>query len=173
MRAYLKPLSFLYDQIVGVKNSLYNKGIIETYKAPVPVISIGNLTVGGTGKTPITDFCLKDLVAKGKKVAVVSRSYRADASDPSWVDVTHPFGARYYGDEPMLLASANPDVMVYVGDTKWRTAEFASTDKRGAFDVILIDDGFQHRKLHRDLNLVVLDATEAVSYTHLTLPTKA
>jgi tetraacyldisaccharide 4'-kinase len=164
MRSYLRPLSFLYEQVVGVKNSLYNKGFFETYKAPVPVISIGNLTVGGTGKTPITDFCLKALVADHKKVAVVSRSYRADASDPSWVDVTHPFGARYYGDEPMLLASANPDVTVYVGDTKWKTAEFASSDsRRGAFDVILIDDGFQHRKLHRDLNLVVLDATEVLA----------
>ncbi|MFM6927674.1 MAG: tetraacyldisaccharide 4'-kinase [Bdellovibrio sp.] len=163
MRAYLRPLSFLYEQIVGVKNSLYNRGIIEIYKAPVPVISIGNLTVGGTGKTPITDFCLKALIADKKKVAVVSRSYRADASDPCWVDVTHPFGARYYGDEPMLLASANPEVAVYVGDTKWKTAEFASSDKRGQFDVILIDDGFQHRKLHRDLNLVVLDATEVLT----------
>ncbi|MBO9666924.1 MAG: tetraacyldisaccharide 4'-kinase [Bdellovibrio sp.] len=161
MRYYLKPLSYLYEQIVGVKNSLYNRGVISVYKAPVPVISIGNLTVGGTGKTPITDFCLKSLVADGKKVAVVSRSYRADASEPTPVDVTHPFAARYYGDEPVLLAQANPDVRVYVGDSKWRTAQFAVS--HGQYDVLIVDDGFQHRKLARDLNIVILDATETLS----------
>ncbi|MDG0817535.1 tetraacyldisaccharide 4'-kinase [Bdellovibrio svalbardensis] len=158
MRPYLRPLSFLYDQIVGVKNSLYDRGVIEAYKAPIPVISIGNLTVGGTGKTPLTDFCLKYLVQAGRKVAVVSRSYRADAQAPCWVDVSHPFGARYYGDEPLLLAQANPEVAVFVGSTKWRTAEYAVRKEK--YDVVIVDDGFQHRKLQRDLNIVILDATE-------------
>ncbi len=160
MKTYLRPLSFLYDRIVGVKNSLYDRGVFEAYKAPVPVISIGNLTVGGTGKTPLTDFCLKHLVKAGKKVAVVSRSYRADAEAPCWVDVSHPFGARYYGDEPLLLAQANPDVAVFVGSTKWRTAEYAASKDK--YDVLIVDDGFQHRKLQRDLNIVILDATETL-----------
>ena len=161
MKAYLRPLSFLYDQIVGFKNSLYDRGVIGSFKAPVPVVSIGNLTVGGTGKTPLTDFCLKQLVADGRKVSVVSRSYRADAADPVWVDVSHPFGARYYGDEPILLAKANPDVSVFVGPSKWRTAEYATS--KAKFDVVIVDDGFQHRKLQRDLNIVVIDATESLT----------
>jgi tetraacyldisaccharide 4'-kinase len=161
MKTYLKPLSFLYDRIVGIKNSLYDRGVFGTYKPDVKVISIGNLTVGGTGKTPITDFCLKSLVADGKKVAVVSRSYRADASASVRVDVTHPHAARYYGDEPVLLAQANPEVSVFVGDSKWQTAEYATTHPHHQpVDVIVVDDGFQHRKLHRDLNIVILDATE-------------
>ncbi|WP_413561005.1 tetraacyldisaccharide 4'-kinase [Bdellovibrio sp. HCB209] len=161
MKPYLKPLSFLYDRIVGFKNSLYDRGVIGAYKPEVKVISIGNLTVGGTGKTPITDFCLKALAQDGKKVAVVSRSYRADASASTRVDVTHPHAARYYGDEPVLLAQANPDVNVFVGDSKWRTAEYATNHPHHPkFDVIVVDDGFQHRKLHRDLNIVILDATE-------------
>lgn len=160
MKLYLRPFSFLYDQIVGVKNSLYDRGVIGVYKAPVPVISIGNLTVGGTGKTPVTDYCLKALVAAGKKVAVISRSYRADAAAPVRVDVDHPFAARYYGDEPVLLAQANPEVSVFVGPSKWQTARYAvSKDK---FDLLIVDDGFQHRKLHRDLNIVILDATESL-----------
>ncbi|WP_413944455.1 tetraacyldisaccharide 4'-kinase [Bdellovibrio sp. HCB-162] len=160
MKFYLRPFSFLYDSIVGVKNSLYDRGVIGAYKAPVPVVSIGNLTVGGTGKTPITDFCLKNLVAQGKKVAVISRSYRADASSPVLVDVDHPFAARYFGDEPVFLAQANPEVSVFVGPSKWQTAEYAvSQDK---FDLLLVDDGFQHRKLARDLNIVILDATESL-----------
>ncbi|WP_413570119.1 tetraacyldisaccharide 4'-kinase [Bdellovibrio sp. HCB117] len=160
MKYYLKPFSFLYNQVVGVKNSLYTRGVISVYKAPVPVVSIGNLTVGGTGKTPITDYCLKALVADGKKVAVISRSYRADAESPSQVDVGHPFAARYYGDEPVLLAQANPQVAVFVGPSKWQTAKYAVS--KDQFDLLIVDDGFQHRKLHRDLNIVILDATENI-----------
>lgn len=160
MSLYLKPFSFLYDQIVGLKNSLYEKGVLSVYKPNVPVVSIGNLTVGGTGKTPVTDFCLKDLVAKEKKVAVISRSYRADASSPCRVDVGHPYAARYFGDEPVLLAQQNPQVSVFVGPKKWQTAQYAVSENQ--FDLLIVDDGFQHRKLHRDLNVVILDATENI-----------
>lgn len=158
MKSYLKPFSLLYDRLVESKNSLYDRGMIKSFNASVPVISIGNLTMGGTGKTPVTDFCLKGLLAQGKKVAVISRSYRADASSPCLVDVSHPFAARYFGDEPVLLAQTNPEVSVFVGPKKWQTAEYATSKQ--AFDVLIVDDGFQHRKLHRDLNLVILDATE-------------
>lgn len=161
MRAYLRPLSFLYDQVVGVKNNLFDRGVFGVFKAPVPVISIGNLTVGGTGKTPITDYCLKSLVADGRKVAVISRSYRADASAPCLVDIEHPFAARYFGDEPVLLAQANPQVKVYVGPSKWRTARYSTEVHK--YDLLIVDDGFQHRRLHRDLNIVILDATESLS----------
>ena len=161
MRFLLKPVAFLYHQIVELKNSLYNSATLAVYKAPVPVVSIGNLTVGGTGKTPVTDFCLKALVSQGKKVAVISRSYRAEASSPCLVDVKNPLAARMYGDEPVLLAQNNPEVSVFVGPKKWQTAQYAVSENR--FDLLIVDDGFQHRKLHRDLNVVILDATEALA----------
>lgn len=159
MRIYLRPLSFVYDRVVSFKNSLYDRGLFKLYQAPVPVISIGNLTMGGTGKTPLTDFCLKALVQKGKRVAVISRSYRADAESPVLVDVTHPYAAKYFGDEPVLLASENPEVDVYVGPRKWQTAQYAISEKD--YDCLIVDDGFQHRRLYRDLNIVILDATES------------
>lgn len=161
MKFYLWPFSFLYDQVVGIKNSLYDRSILGVFKAPVPVVSIGNLTVGGTGKTPITDFCLKALVKAGKKVAVVSRSYRAEASAPCLVNSEHPFAARYFGDEPVLLAQDNPRVSVFVGPRKWQTAQYAVSENQ--FDLLIVDDGFQHRRLHRDLNIVILDATEPLN----------
>lgn len=160
MKFLLWPLSYLYSQIIGVRNSLYDRKVLSVYTAPVPIISIGNLTVGGTGKTPITDFCIKAFIQAGKKVAVISRSYKAEASSPSLVDVSHPFAARYYGDEPVLLAQLNPKVSVFVGPTKWLTARYAVSEDR--FDVLIVDDGFQHRKLHRDLNILILDATESL-----------
>lgn len=161
MKPLLRPLSYLYDKVVGMKNALYAGHFFSRYEAPVPVISIGNLTVGGTGKTPITDFCLKSLEAAGKKVAVISRSYRADAGSPCQVDVGHPFAARYFGDEPVLLASSNPRVPVFVGPSKWRTAEYAVQKEK--WDALLVDDGFQHLKLKRDLDIVILDATESLA----------
>lgn len=160
MKFLLRPLSFLYNKVIEARNSLYDRKVISVYTAPVPVISIGNLTVGGTGKTPVTDFCIKSLVEAGKKVAVISRSYKAEATSPSLVDVSHPFAARYYGDEPVLLAQLNPKALVYVGPSKWQTARYATSEDR--FDVLIVDDGFQHRKLHRDLNVLILDATESL-----------
>jgi tetraacyldisaccharide 4'-kinase len=158
MSVWLRPISFLYEQVVGAKNAFYNKGYIATHKVSAKLVSIGNLTVGGTGKTPITDFCLKALIAQNKKVCVISRSYRAQAQNPTKVDIKHPLAAMYYGDEPVLLAQNNPGVDVYVGSTKWKTAEFA--DSQGQYDLMIVDDGFQHRKLFRDLNIVIVDATE-------------
>lgn len=161
MKLYLRPFSFVYDQVVGVKNALYDRGVIGSYKAPVPVVSIGNLTVGGTGKTPITDFCLKQLTEAGFKVAVVSRSYRAKANAPCLVDTKKENAAAFYGDEPVLLAKANPTVSVFVGPSKWRTVQYACSEN--SFDLIIVDDGFQHRRLQRNLNIVILDATEALA----------
>ncbi|MGZ3772641.1 MAG: tetraacyldisaccharide 4'-kinase [Pseudobdellovibrionaceae bacterium] len=158
MKSLLRPLSFLYEQAAEAKNTLYERGSIKPYVAPVPVISIGNLTVGGTGKTPITDYCLKALVAAGKKVAVISRSYKAEAKKSVRVDLNHAFAARYFGDEPTLLAQENPQVAVFVGPKKWQTAQYAVNQDQ--FDLLIVDDGFQHRKLHRNLNIVILDATE-------------
>lgn len=158
MNLLLKPLSQVYQQVVEIKNGLFEKKALKSYRAPVPVISIGNMTMGGTGKTPIVDFCLKALVSEGKKVAVISRSYRADAEDPCWVDVSHPHAARYFGDESVMLAQANPEVDIYVGPTKWKTAEFAVSKK--TYDLLIVDDGFQHRRLERDLDIVILDTTE-------------
>ncbi|MGZ6470750.1 MAG: tetraacyldisaccharide 4'-kinase [Bdellovibrio sp.] len=160
MKKLLRPLSFLYSGIVRVRNFLYDRGFLKVYKPSVPVISIGNLTMGGTGKTPVTDLCLKSLVNAGKKVAVISRSYKADAENPVKVDIGHPFAARYFGDEPVLLAQSNPQVSVFVGPSKWQTARYAMVQEKP--DVLVVDDGFQHRKLHRDLNILILDATETL-----------
>ena len=160
MRPYLRPLSFLYAQVVAVKNSLYNRGWFYQYKAPTKVISIGNLTMGGTGKTPLTDFCVKDLTGQGYAVAVVSRSYRASAKEPLQVHLQTARASQIYGDEPVQLARANPEADFYVGPSKWQTAQMAASQK--SYDVMIVDDGFQHRTLVRDLDIVILDATEAL-----------
>ncbi len=157
-KSYLRPLSSLYSQVVTLKNFLYDRQWLSRYDAKCKVISVGNLTMGGTGKTPLVDFLVKILQKKGLKVAVISRSYRAEVQQPHQVDEQIPRAAFYFGDEPVQLALANPGVDFYVGPQKSQTAQYAVSQKH--YDVLLVDDGFQHRRLRRDLDIVVLDATE-------------
>lgn len=153
-----KPLSHLYRKIVGFKNYLYDQDYFQSVELPVPVLSLGNLTMGGTGKTPLTDFCLKYFQRRKIKTAVVSRNYKAIVSDAAEVDLNHANAAAYFGDEPVLLAERNPGVHFFVGPLKYETASLAMEKVHP--DLVVVDDGFQHRKLHRDVDLVILDATE-------------
>ncbi|MGZ3805120.1 MAG: tetraacyldisaccharide 4'-kinase [Pseudobdellovibrionaceae bacterium] len=154
----LKPLSSLYEKIADFKNYLYNKEYFQPLRLPVPVLSLGNLTVGGTGKTPLTDLCLKYYQRRKVKTAVVSRSYRAQVSGMAQVDLNHANAAAYFGDEPVLLAERNPQAHFFVGPTKFKTALYASEKLNPG--LIIVDDGFQHRQLNRDVDIVILDATE-------------
>lgn len=158
IKLFLRPFSYLYAQVGNARNALYDRGWQKTIKLQKPVISVGNLTVGGTGKTPLTDLIIRKLIHKNKKVAVISRAYRAQAKAPVKVDPFLPDAARKFGDEPVLLAQRNPEIAVYVGASKWQIGLFAQKD--GDYDVFVVDDGYQHRRLHRDLNVVILDATE-------------
>lgn len=155
----LKPFSSLYERIAGFKNFLYDRNYLEPWELPVPVLSLGNLTMGGTGKTPLTDLCLKHYQKRQLKVAVVSRNYKAEVREPAEVDWTRPQAAAYFGDEPVLLAERNPQAHFFVGPLKYETAQYAM--EKVEPEVVVVDDGFQHRKLHRDFDIVILDATEA------------
>jgi tetraacyldisaccharide 4'-kinase len=165
LKPLVKPLvhslGFLYEKASEVKNGLYDQNILSPVRLPVPVVSIGNLTVGGTGKTPLTHFCLQWLNGRGTRCAVVSRNYGAEVREIAQVDVRHLEAAKYFGDEPVLLAYKNPGAAVFVGPRKYQTAPVAF--ERARPEIVLVDDGFQHRKLARDLDIVILDATEAWS----------
>lgn len=158
MKVILFPVAKFLELLVRIRNSFFERQWISVFNASVPVLSIGNLTVGGTGKTPITQLCLQYFTKDNKKVAVVSRSYMAEAQDPCEVDLKHSNAARFYGDEPVFLAEQYPQVSFFVGPKKWQTAQYALSQNK--FDLLLVDDGFQHRRLKRDLDIVIVDATE-------------
>ena len=153
----LWPFALLYRQIVVLRAFLYRCGTLTSYRAGVPVVSVGNLTVGGTGKTPVVDVLAKRLLAKGHKVALVSRGYGgrvkafAQVSDGERL-LAEPAAV---GDEPCLLARRNPGLKVYVAPRRAVGMRAAEVD--GA-EVILLDDGFQHLAVRRDLDIVLLDA---------------
>lgn len=168
MKSLLEGLSSLYGTLAGLNNALYDKGYRPAVKMPVPVISVGNLTMGGTGKTPVTSFCLSLLESKGHRPGLVVRSYRTPRREPGRVDLSGPSPESDFGDEAVWYAKKHPAVPVWSGPKKVRTAQELS--KREKVDVILVDDGFQHRALRRDLDLVLLDSTDpATAYEPLPL----
>lgn len=143
----------------------YRKQWLQTVRLKTPVISLGNLTVGGTGKTPLVDLIVTAFENKGKKVGIVSRAYKAEAVSPQQVDVKDPRAARIFGDEPLWLALKHPMAVVYVGSKKWRTARVLETLEN--VDVIVVDDGFQHLRLFRKLNLLLIDLSQPISQFEL------
>ena len=156
----MKILAYIYFCITSLRNWLYDKKILKINKIEdVFVICIGNITVGGTGKTPAVQYFAKRLMQEGRKVAVVSRGYRGKrktepliVSDGKNILVT----SRESGDEPYSHA-LNLKVPVIVGKNRYKACKLA----KETFDVdtIILDDGFQHRKLHRDWDIVLIDAT--------------
>jgi len=154
-----RPLSPLYSCLMANRSSLYRKGFFKQYELEVPVISAGNLVLGGTGKTPLVHYIAKFLHQYKKKPAILSRGYKGTAtgeinvvSDGTDIllDATHA------GDEPRLLAERLPHVPVVTGKKRSITGRFA-IDSFGA-DCLILDDGFQHMSLKRDLDLVLFSA---------------
>lgn len=144
----------------ALKNRLYDRGALTIRRLPCPVISIGNITVGGTGKTPMTVFLARHLKERGLLPLILSRGYGGRASEKGGVvsdGRTVLIDASWAGDEPFMMAEALGDVPVVVGKDRGRMGRKALA--RFSPDVILLDDGFQHRKLHRDLDILLFDAS--------------
>lgn len=159
LRQILSILSFFYSMIIRLRNKGYDKNIFQIKKVSVPVISIGNLSLGGTGKTSLAHLTAQILLQQNKKVAILSRGYKRKnvsrkimvVSDGNKIFET-PESA---GDEPVLLASKLTGVPILVGSDRFQTGTFAVQQFK--IDALILDDAFQHRKIHRDLELVCLD----------------
>jgi tetraacyldisaccharide 4'-kinase len=153
-------LSKLYELAVRTRIGLYEKGLLKTYKLKSPVISVGNLTVGGTGKTPCAAFLADFLQREGHQVAILSRGYkrgskgRVEVSDGKDIFC----GPREAGDEPYLLAKSCPGVRVVVDADRYAAGKWL--EERKGVTVFILDDGYQHLRLARDLNLALVDATD-------------
>jgi tetraacyldisaccharide 4'-kinase len=149
----LYPFSLLYSFVMWCRSKVYSLGLKGSYQASVPVVSVGNMTAGGTGKTPVVDALVKYYLAQDCKVAVVSRGYKGDFQQ-NVLRVTNEQTPEVVGDEPLLLARRNPNARVYVSPK--RRYGVMAAEKDGA-DCIVLDDGFQHLAVRRDLDIVLLD----------------
>lgn len=153
MSALLAPLSSLYGVGAALKNLAYDRGWTVTRRLQWPVVSVGNVCAGGAGKTPVVIALAWLLKERGVRVDVLSRGY--GRRSPVAVEQVDPDGdAVRFGDEPMLIARV-ADVPVYVGASRWAAGQLAESS-RGLAGVHLLDDGFQHRKLARSFDLVVV-----------------
>jgi tetraacyldisaccharide 4'-kinase len=149
-RRSLRAASWTYGSAAWLRNRCFDWGWRQSAAASVPVISVGNLTVGGTGKTPCVEYIARFLHKSGIRVAILSRGYGSNGGP---------------NDEALLLATNLPDVPHLQGPDRVSLANEAVTK----FDsqVLILDDGFQHRRLQRTLDVVLIDATEAWGYGHL------
>lgn len=155
--AFLGPFSFLFYFLVILRKFLYQLGLIKKQKLSIPVISVGNLNLGGSGKTPIVEMLSQNFLETGKKVCVVARGYgvknlkEIKKVNPHLLDASAIFG-----DEPTLLAKKG--IPVFVGPKKSATCKWI--EENDHFDLMIIDDGFQHLRLERDIDIVVIDALQ-------------
>jgi tetraacyldisaccharide 4'-kinase len=156
----LFPFSVVYGCLGVVRGLCYDLKIFKSYRPTIPVISVGNIVAGGTGKTPVVDWLIKSFEKQGKKSAVISRGYGGSFSGAVGV-VSRGAGvlldATSSGDEPYLLAIKNPSTIILIARKRAEAVRIA-VDDLGA-DVIILDDGFQHRAVCRDFDLVLLDAS--------------
>ena len=156
---FLSLLSVPYGIISSIRNFMYDRGILKTHKPDVLTISVGNLTTGGVGKTPFTLELAKYYTQKGKKVGILSRGYGGSLPNKE-VNVVSDgekiyFSAKEAGDEPFWLSQNCKNALVFTCSSRVKAAELA-VEKYGC-DVLIADDSFQHRKLGRDINLLLVN----------------
>ena len=177
--AFLKAVSCIFGAVVAIRYFLYNAGIMRRYPLGIQVISIGNVTAGGTGKTPVTEIFARTLAAEGRKVAILSRGYRRKEA-PWWQRVfmqvvTPPLvvsdgkhvllDSAVGGDEPYMLASNLPGVAVVVDRNRVKAGRYAI--KRLGCDTLILDDGFQYQKLKHSVEVVLVDSTNPFGNGHM------
>ncbi|MDR0791823.1 MAG: tetraacyldisaccharide 4'-kinase [Chitinophagaceae bacterium] len=152
-RLLLFPLSFLYGVVVYLRNFLFDKGIIKSTSFNLPIICVGNLTVGGTGKTPMVEYLI-NILREQYKIATISRGYRRRTSGYLLADENTT--ALDIGDEPMQFYVKHPDIAVAVGEERIIAVPQILDDKPET-KVIILDDALQHRAIKAGLNILLTD----------------
>ncbi|MDR2026407.1 MAG: tetraacyldisaccharide 4'-kinase [Prevotellaceae bacterium] len=154
----LLPLSLIYRAAVLLRNKFYDNGLFPSYRFGIPVISIGNIAVGGAGKTPHTEY-LTDLLSKDFSIAVLSRGYKRQSKGFQYVETDDPVSKT--GDEPLQIKRKYPATVVAVDADRVRGIKRLQTDYP-SLDLILLDDAFQHRQIAPSLNIVLIDCNRPV-----------
>jgi tetraacyldisaccharide 4'-kinase len=161
--AWLLGFTDIMEAVNAAAYAAYRYGLRKRERAAVPVISVGNIAFGGTGKTPLVAALARALLAAGASPAILTRGYRRRESGPVLVWRGQPAGWERTGDEPALLARALPDVPIVVDPDRVRGAATAVRETGATH--LLLDDGFQHWRLARDLDIVAVEASDPVCAT--------
>ena len=168
LRWILALISKVYGGSVKLRRTFYEKSVFKSKKLSCPVISIGNISVGGTGKTPMTIYVANVIRDLGYNVAIVSRGYKGKAETTGGIvsdGKTVLMAPEIAGDEPYMMAEKLTGVPVIVGKNRFMAGSLAI--RKFESDILVLDDGFQHLKLERDLDLVLLDCRKPFGNGHL------
>lgn len=153
-KVFFSFLSFLFRAAVALRHRAYDAGLFKTHRASLPVVSVGNIVAGGTGKTPLIRLVAQELQGRGK-VAILTRGYKSKLrGEPQIINSLDP---EKFGDEPIWLKHQLPEAAIWVGKDRVRSSLLAAND--GA-RVLLLDDGMQHRALSRQVEIVLLDGED-------------
>ena len=167
-KSFLFAISIGYGGLVKLRENLYKKGFLQSKRLPCTVISIGNITVGGSGKTPMTIYMAELIKHLGYGVAIISRGYKGQAEKIGGVvcdGCMICMGPDEAGDEPFMISERLKTVPVIVGQNRFKAGILAIKEFKP--DVLLLDDAFQHLKLNRDIDLVLLDSKKPFGNTYL------
>ncbi|MGQ8338064.1 tetraacyldisaccharide 4'-kinase [Sunxiuqinia sp. A32] len=164
LKLLLYPLSIIYGVVVYIRNNFYDYKIFKSTEFEIPVISIGNITVGGTGKTPHTEF-LVALLKKHAKVATLSRGYKRKTKGFQLVETSST--AREVGDEALQVKQKYPEVTVAVDENRVHGINKLLKDEENSPDVILLDDAYQHRRVNPGINILLIDYNRPINEDHL------
>lgn len=151
---WLYPISFLYGMGVGLRNKLFDWGILQSKSFDIPIICIGNIAIGGTGKTPHTEYLIR-LLQKKHHIAVLSRGYKRRTK--GYILADENSSARTIGDEPYQIKRKFPNITVAVDEKRVRGVENICKLERPKVDVVLLDDAFQHRYVEAGLSIILTD----------------
>lgn len=164
----LTPFAWIYGRVARIRRSLFQKGVFKQRRLSLPVISVGGLRVGGSGKTPFALWLAQRLTEKGYRVVILTRGYGRKRKRGTQILTNsnlEKWNAEDCGDEPYLLAASLPDVPVAVNADRFQAGRAAL--KTFPVDVFLLDDGFQHLRLARDLDLVLVPEEDSSRTTCL------
>ncbi len=162
----LLPLSWLYGVVIRFRNCLYDWGIFRVHWVPAPVVSVGNLTVGGTGKTPIVMFLSRLYRARGKQVGILSRGYGRVSKNRILVfEGESDVAPEKIGDEPYLIFQNLKSIPIAVDKNRWKGG--LALWQKEPVDVFLLDDAFQYRAIFKQVEIAVLDAAHPFGNGHV------
>lgn len=164
IRRLLLPFSWLYGLVVNIRNWMYDSKILKQYRFDIPIICVGNITVGGTGKTPHIEYLI-ELLSPTYKVGVLSRGYKRKSKGFRVVGVNST--PEEVGDEPLQIKLKYPDAHVYVDkDRKNAIDHILMYGKDNRPDVILLDDGYQHRRVRPSMSILLVDSNRPIHEDH-------
>lgn len=164
LKIILWPISLIYRAIVTLRNAFFDWGILPSKMFDVPVISVGNLTVGGTGKTPFSEYLIRTLSLE-HKVGFLSRGYKRKSK--GYQVITSRSGSDMAGDEPFQVKQKFPNIMVAVDANRRRGIAKMMEEKKNSPNIIILDDAFQHRYVKPDISIVLIDFNRMITEDEL------